>query len=747
MKIIRKILCLLFLSLTLLIVFAFIYYFSITKSVALHPEKLVLNDQAILLYDASGQEIKDVSLPHTKETFHISELNPLAKQAFIDVEDKRFYSHHGFDFKRILGASLRNIKAHSFKEGASTISQQLIKNTHLTQEKTLKRKLQEWKLTKQLENAYSKDEILEKYLNSIYFGHNCFGLTAASKFYFSKNPQELSLSDAALLAGLVKSPNNYSPFRHPERCAKRKSLVLRLMEDNGSITKEERQSAMSEPLPIQNNSYFCNDYAQFVFEELSDISTTQTFHLGGKVEIYSYLEPHLQAKLIELSKQHTDSDKAFFVLDNENLAFKACISSIGNARRLPGSLIKPLLVYSPAFEEDILSPATPILDEKINYNGYTPENYDGKYHGYVSTRECIEQSLNIPAVKVLESVGISHAVQYMQRLNLEVPKEDESLALALGGMKLGYSLKDLTAAYATFANEGEFSVGRFIDKIKINGKIVYQRKPYKEKVFSSETNYLMRDILRTTAKNGTAKKLRSLPFDIAAKTGTVGTSNGNTDAYAISLTSKDSISVWLGNANNEKIAYTGGGLPCNYLLEINEYLYEYYQSNSDKISNFNHNEKVANIPLDKYYYQSMHTLLQADINAPQEYKFYELFKASSIPQNKSTAFSFPTIQQPTLRIDDHCVTIELPTHAPPYYQYKILRKNMISGESQLLYNGTIKSHFTDKKLDENAVYIYTIIPFYKNNNGQALTLPSVSTKNNSPTIDNSHILDKSWWDY
>ena len=250
MKIIRKILLFLLIAFLACVLIGFGYYLAVTKKVALQPEKLILNEKSVVVYDENGVAVQNTTAFAPRQTVHSHEIPEHTKHAFVDTEDRRFYKHGGFDIKRIARAALNNLKAGSFKEGASTISQQLIKNTHLSQEKTVKRKLREWKLTRALEKKYSKAEILEKFLNTIYFGHSCFGIKSASEFYFGKSPANLSLADSAILAGLVKSPNNYSPFKNPERCAKRKESVLNAMLRNGHITAEEKAEAINEPLPV-----------------------------------------------------------------------------------------------------------------------------------------------------------------------------------------------------------------------------------------------------------------------------------------------------------------------------------------------------------------------------------------------------------------------------------------------------------------------------------------------------------------
>ena len=747
MKIIRKLLLLLFLMIGLVCSVAFGYYLAVTKNTVLHPETLIFSEKSILVYDGIGEEIRGMHTNFIKQSTKIDDVPLHVKQAFINTEDRRFYQHSGFDYKRIAKACLNNLKSHSFKEGASTISQQLIKNTHLSQEKTLKRKLQERKLTKILEKNYTKDEILELYLNTIYFGHNCFGITSASQFYFDKSPSELTLSEGAILAGLVKSPNHYSPFKNPEKCKKRRACVLALMQKFGSIGEEEKQAALKEDLPTAHKSSTSRNYMHFVFEELSDVAEKSTLKIGGKIQIYTYFSPEAQAELENVANSYDESDKSIFVLDNATLGFKASVSTVGNIKRLPGSLIKPLLVYAPAIETDILSPATPILDEKVDYNGYSPTNYGDKYYGYISARECLEKSLNIPAVKVLESLGTSKACEYMRKMGLDIDKNDQSLALALGGMKNGFPLKDITSAYATFANQGKYENGAFISKIVINGKTVYNRTRKKERVFGEDTAYLINDVLQGVAKRGTAKKLRSVPYQIAAKTGTVGTENGNTDAYALSYTTKDTISVWLGNTDNTKINATGGGMPCNILLDINERLSRIYDNQNVKIEPFFKPQSVQLVKLDKTSYYDRHTICLADPNAPVEYVISELFKNSQIPLNQNSSFTNPSIGTPTLSVHDNGVKILFPTSCPAYYSYKIFRMDCKEDTSKLIYSGEKIDYFLDENFESGKTYQYAVIPIFNGKEGEKILLPSITTPSDDEIINHDEILKKDWWDY
>lgn len=745
MKVLRKILLGLFITFAVSLVLSLTYYFAVTSDVKLQPQKLVLDDKNVVIYDENGAIVNVTT--GIKQTVSINEIPNLTQKAFIDTEDKRFFTHNGFDFRRIIKATLTNVKAGSFKQGASTISQQLIKNTHLTQEKTLKRKLQEWKLTRELEKTYSKNEILEKYLNVIYFGHHCFGIHCASAFYFGKTPEALSLADSAILAGLVKSPNNYSPFKNPENCQRRKETVLKGMLKNGSITDEELQTALSEPLPkTPSVSERAVGYAHFVFDELSALSERYDFTVGGRIEIYTYLDKKLQEKLENIAEKHKETDISANVISAKTHGFSACISTVGDIKRTPASLLKPLLVYAPALESGQISPATPILDEKIRYGEYAPENYDGKFHGYVSVRESLATSLNIPAVRVLETLGVANGAKYLEKMGLRVDKEDLSLALALGGMQNGYSLQNLTSAYTALQSGGNYYESGFIRAVKINGEEVYTRTPVSTNVFSTSTAYLTTDMLKTAVQSGTAKKLRTLPFPIACKTGTAGTARGNTDAYAISYTTKDIVGVWLGNADNSYIDYTGGGMPCNYLLDIHAYLNERYASLGERIEDFPIPDDVVSVSLDKIGYYDTHTIRLADDNSPLEYRFTELFKKFACPTQKCDIFTNPTIISPVLRYESGKVFIDFDKQSPRFYTYKIERYDYVTHTT--VYNGEYLPTFVDQDVQSDKNYIYSITPIYKETAGQTITLPAVTTKTVPPTNPKDlEIIQKPWWDY
>ena len=385
-----KILLIIFLSILTLIAILFLTYTVITKDAKLNADKLTGTGQNVIIYDDDGNDVISASLNAQKKSVSVNNLQAHTVNAFIASEDRTFFSHNGLNYKRMLKALYKNIVSRSFKEGASTISQQLIKNTHLSNDKTIKRKLNEIKLTKQLEKKYGKNEILEMYLNTIYFGHNCYGLQSASEFYFNKKAENLSLTESAAIVGLLSSPNNYSPFKNPEKSLKRRNLVLSGMLECGYIDENAYTEAVNTPLnavkSTAENRY--DSYINAVFEELSEIDFNY-YALADGCIIKTYLDTEIQ-NFIE--NHEYPCDNAVIITDNLSGGVKAYKTTINGAKRQPGSTVKPIFVYAPAIEEKNISPFTKILDEKVDFNGYSPENFDKKYHGYVSVTDCIKNS-------------------------------------------------------------------------------------------------------------------------------------------------------------------------------------------------------------------------------------------------------------------------------------------------------------------------------------------------------------------
>lgn len=711
-------------------------YLIITKDAVLDRKKLLAPNQSVIILDEDGNEIADATVTGKNLYVKISDLDETCLNAFIASEDRQFYSHNGLNYGRMIKALFKNIASGSFKEGASTISQQLVKNTHLSQDKTIKRKLNEIRLTRQLERGYSKDEILEMYLNTIYFGHSCYGIQSAAGFYFNKKAENLSLFESAALAGLLTSPNNYSPFKNSEKSLQRRNLVLKSMLDCGFINSATYRDAIEEPLNVYKceNRRINSDYIDAVFDELES-ADIGAYDIANGYKIKTFMSSGLQNKTESLTF-NTDNSVIITSKDGGVLAYK---STINGAKRQPGSTVKPLLVYAPAIEEKLILPVTRILDEKIDFNGYSPENYDKKYHGYVSVADSIKYSYNVPAVKTLNSLTINTAEKYLNKMNINLESGEKNLSLALGGMKYGLSLKEIAECYQTFQNGGIFSPARFIDEIiDRSGNTVYKSRPKKIRVFSEGTCSLINEALIETSKSGTAKKLSSLGYEIASKTGTCGNADGNTDAYAVGYTGEHCASVWLGDKNNKKLNITGGGNSAEYLKELFQFIYDgRIPADLDKESG------TATVEIDaEEYYTNNKIILKDDLSPTlNNLKIKVLFK--NPPKEKSNKFTSPSIKMPSVSVSNSSVIIKL--CQTKYYAYLIKRYK--NNQFDTIYDGKWQETITDEP--QEGKYVYSVTPYYTYGEnktfGKEIFLPNVIIGSDNQKVTIPDIVNKEWY--
>ena len=625
-----------------------LFEFGLLDSFALvkfDPDKLAFSSSTVYMTDINKNEIKHSS--SLKKNLSFNEIPKDTINAFISIEDKDFYKHHGVNYKRIVKATLKNLVTLSFKEGASTITQQLIKNTHLTSEKTLKRKFNEILLARTLEKNLTKDEIITAYLNAIYFGNGTFGINEASQRYFSKNVEDLTLSESATLAGIIRSPKTYSPIIHPDASIKRRNLVLREMYKDKKITKEELDNAINSELNLNINKNFLgyNDYYNEAVDEacgILKISEKDLILKGYKIN--TYLNPEIQdvaTKEINNLESYTSClcDGLVMTIDNKSGGITSFIGksdyNLLSTKKQPGSVLKPIISYAPAIENNIIVPQTPILDEEITINGYTPHNYKNKYHGYISAKTALANSYNIPSVKVLDYVGIERAKNFAVKLGLEFDKKDAGYSIALGGLTNGVYIKDLTNCYQAFANNGKYVKASFIKSIKNkNGDIIYQNQEIGRQVMKDSTAYLITDMLKESVKNGTCKKLNLKKINIASKTGTVGNTitHKNTDVWNLSYTPTQTMCVYIG-ANSEGLAsnITGSNAPSNIAQTI--YL---NTKNTDK--DFEKPKSVITKSINDIEYSKYHKLLLASSDTPDRYKINCLFPIDNTPKETSTMF-------------------------------------------------------------------------------------------------------------
>ena len=630
--------------------------YSSASKIEIDSAKLSAPFTTIEVYDRDNKPIKEENTVNESYA-EISTISEDTKNAFISIEDKEFYKHNGVNYKRIVKAMLSNLKAMKFKEGASTITQQLIKNSHLTSAKTFERKITEIALSTKLEKQFSKDEILEQYLNIIYFGNNCYGIEEASEYYFSKPAKELKLEESALLAGMIKSPSKYCPIKHPDNALKRRNLVLSEMEKDGVVSADEAVRAKSQPIKLEINTEHknkLNSYSQASIDEAEEILhlPAQQIALQG-YKIYTYQNEKLQNDLNDaIDSVNIESNFAGIVVDNLShgvVAFRGDGNyKILDCPRQPGSCIKPVLVYGPALNEDIIYPCTQILDEKTDISGFAPKNVGGVYHGYVSTRESLAKSINIPAVKILSYVGIDKAKQYAEEVGINFDEKDEGYCLALGGMTYGVNVLQLAGAYSTFANAGMYSAPKFISFITDkNGKIVYINKPQEKQVFRQDSSYLLTDMLKTCTESGTGKKLAELGMPLASKTGTVGKSGTkqNLDAWNVSYSPNLTCAVWLGNLDNSPIDYTGGNQPTQIVKN-------FYSKNKES-SDFEKPDMIVEKKIDTTELEENHRVVLANDYMPERYTKAEMFSIFNLPKSYSDKFAVAKSPNVTSKVENN----------------------------------------------------------------------------------------------
>jgi len=527
----------------------------------------------ILLYDIHGEEKRTI-IP-------IKNIPDYIKQATIVIEDANFYQHHGLDFKAILRAFWANLKGQKITQGGSTITQQLIKNTFLTPEKTLRRKIKEAILSLELERRYSKDQILEFYLNQIPYGSNAYGIEAAAQTFFGKPAQELSLAEAALLAALPKAPSYYSPYgSHFKELKLRQEYILDRMEKFGYITKEQAEEAKKQELKFipQKTTLKAPHFVMYIQEYLEEKYGREFIEKSG-LKVYTTLDWKLQQLAEKLVKKYAQinekkyraTNAALVALDPQTGQVLAMVGSRdyfdiknqGNfnvavsPHRQPGSSFKPF-AYAVLFEKGY--PIETILFDletnfgKFGQKEYKPQNYDGKFRGPVSLRESLAQSINLTSVKVLYLAGLDETIKLAEKMGITTLKDRfrYGLSLVLGGGEV--KLLEETAAYGVFATEGIKHPLSFILKITDSqGKILEEYQDNPKRIISTQTARQINDILSDEEARApvfgrhSSLYLKNIPA--AVKT---GTTQEYSDGWTIGYTPNLVVGVWAGNNDYRK---------------------------------------------------------------------------------------------------------------------------------------------------------------------------------------------------
>lgn len=566
----------------------------------------------------------------------IDDLNEYTYQAFIAVEDKRFYTHGGIDILRILSATAENIKSFSFKEGASTITQQLVKNTHLTHDKTVKRKINEIRLARAVERKYSKQEILEYYLNAIYFGSGIYGIQNAASVMFEKPASMLTLAESAALASIINNPSKYNPYTNYDALNARKNLVLELMRKQHYITDSEYEKAINTK--VLYNKYKANgQFTQNVINEACEILRCDEKELFSKDLIIKTAYNSDFAKEASAMSAAYFSDDLFcgaayrvLLVDNKkhSVAFDYSNKaySMLNVRRSPGSTLKPIIAYGAALDSGKYFISSKINDAVTSFSDYSPKNYHDRYLGYITLEEALIKSQNVPAVKLVDSIGIDNCKRYAQGFGLEFDEKDTSLSVVLGGMNKGITGNELSNAYSALANNGIYTNNTYIQSIKSNGNFIYRNRLSAKRATDADIAYLITHMLKKCATHGTASKLKNIPY-VAAKTGTNGTKDGNRDAYCIAYSTDYTLLVWVG-AENELLnnSVTGSSLAslCAQLFG---------RSGITPCEDFTRPNTVVELDINAKIQQEQNEVVLADVFLPQRYRKKSLFSIKRLPVN------------------------------------------------------------------------------------------------------------------
>ena len=545
--------------------------------------------------DGKSEVYEQVVASENRVWVGIEDIPQEMQNAIVAIEDERFYKHKGVDIKRTLGAVWGELTGGS-GYGGSTLTQQLVKNITGDRERTKARKVREIFRALELEKTLDKSEILELYLNTVYFGQGCYGVETASNKYFGKSVKELTLAECASIAGITQYPSLYEPIENPEENEKKRRLVLDKMEELGFITDVEHDEAYNTELVFSENnidttntknSYFVEKVISDVITDLTEkagynksIATQMVY--GGGLKIYSTVDVKVQKAMEEVYENESSFPKtsgdvkpesAMVISDPYTGEVKGIVGGRGKksgnlvlnratqSPRQPGSSIKPLAVYGPAIDTGKVTQYTVISDEPININGWTPKNYDGTFEGSMTVMRALQKSQNIPAINILQKVGIDKSFEYLsQKMHFSTLDEvnDRNLpALALGGMSKGVTVYEMAAAYSVFPNKGVYNKPKTYTKVTdANGKVILEVSDSSNVVFSENAAYIMRNLLKNVVDHGTGYGAKISGMDTAGKT---GTADNDFDKWFAGFTPYYCGVVWFGYDVPQKIS--AGGNP------------------------------------------------------------------------------------------------------------------------------------------------------------------------------------------
>jgi penicillin-binding protein 1A len=533
--------------------------------------------ESTLLYSADGKVLARFHKEENRQVMPLSLISRYFPLAVVATEDPRFFQHRGLDFYGIIRAGIKNLAYGRIVEGGSTITQQLSRNLFLTRRKSYIRKIAEALLSLQIERRYTKEEILEMYLNQVYLGHNSYGIESAANLYFGRTAAGLTLGEAAMLAGIIRGPELYSPYRNFQTAKRRQLFVLNKMLEQGLISEDEAKLAAIEELEffpenLKRHGEIAPYFISYVSQQLIEKYGEDELYHGG-LKVYTTLDTTMQQAAESVINQYVAeeggkyhfSQAALVSLDPRDGFIKAMVGGADfrqsqynravQAQRQPGSSFKPF-IYTAALEKG-LRPGKVIIDEEVTFKvwpnqwnpegEWTPQNFDKKFHGPVTMRYALEKSLNIPSVKLLQEAGLKETIGVARKMGIKSHLEP-GLALALGASEV--NLLELTGAYGVLANNGVRLEPTAITRIESrDGAVLYEYRPKPTKVLDENIVAIMVDMMKGVLTRGTGVRGR-LQRPAAAKT---GTSQEFRDAWFIGFVPQLVTGVWVGNDDNKSM--------------------------------------------------------------------------------------------------------------------------------------------------------------------------------------------------
>lgn len=532
------------------------------------------------IYDSKGGLLDSIHDEYNRQVVDLNEISPHLKRAVLAIEDSHFFSHHGINPTSIVRALAANLEAGRTVEGGSTITMQLVKNLFLTPERSFSRKVAEAVLALRLEQIFSKDQILEMYLNQVYWGHNNYGVETAAQSYFGKSAKDLTLAEAAMMAGLIQAPEEYSPFVDYKTAKQRQAVVLDRLLKLQWITPNEAAAARRQPIKLGQITSFRSSRAPYLTEAVAQELQARFGKdavLKGGMRVQTTFDMNLQAIAEETVRQgHATirrrglraDQMALVAVDPRTHFVKAMVGGVDyqksqynraiQALRQPGSAFKPFVYYA-AFATGKYTPESTIMDTPVSYpdgySTYSPQNYDGGFYGAMSIRAALEVSRNIPAIRLGQEVGINKVIEICRTLGIKSPMEAVT-SLPLGSVDL--TPLEMAAAYATFANGGWQSNTTYIVRVTDStGQVLLDNTPKPQLVLDPWAVAALNEVMQGVITNGTGKAAQ-IGRPAGGKT---GTTSSERDIWFVGYVPQLSVAIWVGNDNYTPVGIgaTGGG--------------------------------------------------------------------------------------------------------------------------------------------------------------------------------------------